>query len=117
MSRRQQKELNDSQRILQQQTYKFILDQQVNINRHLSSGYGNMSNVEKQINKADLQAFKEGDSNQYSLIPGLSHSIATRSPNNVTPIQVANGEPKIDSHRQIPRYQRNALRLTEEIAQ
>lgn len=35
--------------------------------------YGNMSEMEKKLNKADMQAYKNYDNNQYSLIPGLSH--------------------------------------------
>jgi len=36
--------------------------------------YGNMSSVEKNINKVDLNAFKNYDSRQYSLVPGIQHS-------------------------------------------
>lgn len=33
--------------------------------------YGNMTNVEKQMNKEDLTGYKHYDQNIYSLIPGL----------------------------------------------
>ena len=34
--------------------------------------HGNMTNVEKQLNKDDLLAWKNYDNNQYSMIPGFS---------------------------------------------
>jgi len=34
--------------------------------------YGNMSNVEKQLNKEDLNAWKSYDNNQYALVPGIN---------------------------------------------
>lgn len=34
--------------------------------------HGNMSGVEKQMNKDDLSAWKNYDNKQYSLIPGIS---------------------------------------------
>jgi hypothetical protein len=36
--------------------------------------YGNMTSVEKQMNKEDLAAWKKFDNNQYSMIPGISSS-------------------------------------------
>lgn len=36
--------------------------------------YGNMSSVEKALNKNDLNAYKNYDTNQYSLIPGMQHA-------------------------------------------
>ena len=35
--------------------------------------FGSMTGVEKQINRADLKAWKAYDTKQYSLIPGLNH--------------------------------------------
>lgn len=35
--------------------------------------HGNMTNVEKQLNKDDLLAWKNYDNTQYSLIPGISN--------------------------------------------
>ena len=35
--------------------------------------FGSMTGVEKQINRADLKAWKAYDNKQYSLIPGLNH--------------------------------------------
>jgi hypothetical protein len=34
--------------------------------------HGNMTGVEKQMNKDDLLAWKNYDNNQYSMIPGVS---------------------------------------------
>ena len=34
--------------------------------------YGNMTNVEKSLNREDLTAWKNFDNNQYSMIPGVS---------------------------------------------
>ena len=34
--------------------------------------YGNMTSVEKQMNKEDLNAWKSYDNNQYALIPGIN---------------------------------------------
>lgn len=43
------------------------------------SGFGNMTNVEKKMNRADLLAYKEYDNKQYSLIPGLQHNYVKKS--------------------------------------
>lgn len=36
--------------------------------------FGNMTNQEKKLNKADLNAYKGFDNKQYALIPGISHN-------------------------------------------
>ena len=36
--------------------------------------YGNMSSVEKALNKNDLRAYKNFDNRQFSLVPGIQHS-------------------------------------------
>ena len=41
--------------------YKDMLDQQIKIKN--SAAYGNMSNVEKQMNRDDLIAYKKYDNN------------------------------------------------------
>lgn len=38
--------------------YRDILASQVNFNKEVSGHYGNMTNVEKKMNKNDLAAFK-----------------------------------------------------------
>lgn len=45
-----------------QQIYKEILDQQRQFNQELQ-GYGNMTNVEKAMNREDLIAYKHFDNN------------------------------------------------------
>lgn len=56
-----------------QLAYKQMLDQQVDIKNKFKM-YGNMSSIEKSLNKGDLHAYKNFDSNQYSLVPGLQHA-------------------------------------------
>ena len=36
--------------------------------------YGNMTSVEKAMNRAELQAYKNNDTKQYSLVPGVHHN-------------------------------------------
>jgi len=36
--------------------------------------YGNMSSIEKALNKSDLNAYKNYDNKQYSLVPGIQHA-------------------------------------------
>jgi len=36
-------------------------------------GYGNMTDVEKKLNREDLIAYKNYDNNQYALIPGINN--------------------------------------------
>lgn len=40
--------------------------------RSQMKAHGNMTGVEKQMNRDDLSAWKNYDNNQYSLIPGVS---------------------------------------------
>lgn len=61
------------------QQYKSELDSQVNHQKVLRS-YGNMTNVEKEMNKEDLNAWKKYDNNQYSMIPGYSVQKAQAEP-------------------------------------
>lgn len=51
--------------------YKNMLDNQIQMNNNLRP-YGNMTFVEKRMNKQDLKAWKKFDNNQYCLIPGIS---------------------------------------------
>ncbi|CDW74298.1 UNKNOWN [Stylonychia lemnae] len=60
-----------NKRKLQQLEYKQMLDQQNQLRSKMRQ-HGNMSGVEKQMNKEDLIAWKNYDNNQYSLIPGIS---------------------------------------------
>lgn len=56
-----------------QQIYKDLLRSQIEFNKHIKM-QGNMTAVEKQLNRADLKAFKNNDKNVYSFIPGINHS-------------------------------------------
>ena len=56
-----------------QQRYKDMLDQQMEVKDGFKM-YGNMSSVEKALNKNDLRAYKNFDSRQFSLVPGIQHS-------------------------------------------
>ncbi len=58
----------------QMEMYKGILDSQVNYNKELSQN-GNMTNVEKRLNKHDLIAYKNYDKEQHALIPGLNREL------------------------------------------
>lgn len=49
-----------------------MLDQQTALRSQMRM-HGNMTGVEKQLNKDDLLAWKNFDNNQYSLIPGVSN--------------------------------------------
>lgn len=50
-----------------------MLDQQLAVKRNYRM-YGNMSQVEKALNRDDLNAYKNFDNRQYSLIPGMQHN-------------------------------------------
>jgi len=56
-----------------QDSYKEILDNQIKVSKQRRS-YGNMTGVEKSLNKDDLVAWKNYDHNAYALIPGLNSS-------------------------------------------
>lgn len=53
-----------------------------------------MSQIEKQLNKVDLKAWKECDNQQYCLIPGISHSKGNPKPSYQTK---QNGSPGSNS--------------------
>jgi hypothetical protein len=48
-----------------------MLDQQNQLRQKMRM-HGNMTGVEKQMNKDDLTAWKNYDNKQYSMIPGVS---------------------------------------------
>lgn len=54
-----------------QEMYRQMLTSQIQYNNGLKS-FGNMTKVEKMMNKDDLRAYKKFDNNQYSMIPGIS---------------------------------------------
>ena len=53
--------------------YKDMLDRQMEVQNQFKM-YGNMSSIEKALNKSDLQAYKNYDNKQYSLVPGIQHA-------------------------------------------
>lgn len=53
--------------------YKDMLDKQLEVKNQFKM-YGNMSSIEKALNKNDLEAYKNFDNRQYSLVPGIQHS-------------------------------------------
>mmetsp|Transcript_35645 Transcript_35645/g.34678 ORF Transcript_35645/g.34678 Transcript_35645/m.34678 type:complete len:84 (+) Transcript_35645:1050-1301(+) len=52
--------------------YKDILDNQISFNQQMLKNFGNMTSVEKKLNKGDLIAYKNFDNRQYSLVPGYN---------------------------------------------
>ena len=65
----------------QQQVYRGVLDSQVHFTKEVNSNYGNMTSVEKRLNKDDLLAYKVYDRNQYAMIPGHKHEPTLTKPN------------------------------------
>ena len=67
-----------------------------------------MTNVEKELNKDDLAAYKKYDNNQYALIPGFTSQkrfadprpIKYHSPVNTSKKSVAVNEEKLKTHEQ-----------------
>jgi hypothetical protein len=59
--------------------------------------YGNMSSIEKAMNKHDMQAYKNYDANQYSLVPGLQHAKHHESPALAAKITKPTGQAPPDS--------------------
>ena len=70
-----------------------MLDQQVNIHRQMQL-YGNMTSVEKAMNRHDLQAYKNYDHNQYSIIPGISSSKTIGQPQSLSPKKMIDPDQK-----------------------
>lgn len=62
-----------NERKKRQLLYKDMLNNQIEFKRRMQK-QGNMTSVEKQLNKADLKAFKNNDKNVYSFIPGINHT-------------------------------------------
>lgn len=56
-----------------------MLDLQLQQKQNLQL-YGNMTKVEKEINKDELNAYKVFDNKQYALVPGLAHAKHLSSP-------------------------------------
>ncbi|CDW77903.1 UNKNOWN [Stylonychia lemnae] len=82
-----------NERKQQQESYRKILDNQRNINMIMMRNFGNMTNQEKKLNKADLSAYKEFDNKQYALIPGVQHNY---SPNQKSATKSRNLNPEVN---------------------
>eukprot|EP00347_Sterkiella_histriomuscorum_P007113 403350214 len=65
----------------QQQQYRELLNSQIKVQNQMFAGYGNMTNVEKKLNRADLLAYKSYDNKQYSLIPGIQNTTLQKKVN------------------------------------
>lgn len=57
-----------------QALYRDLLDTQMQYQKELR-GYGNMTELEKKINRVDLAAYKNYDNKLYSMIPGINSEI------------------------------------------
>lgn len=63
--------IEKSEKKARQIKYKEMLDNQAKTRQNMKM-YGNMTGIEKQLNKNDLSAFKHYDNKTYALIPGLN---------------------------------------------
>jgi len=54
-----------------QQMYRDLLNTQMQYQKELR-GYGNMTELEKKLNRVDLMAYKHYDNKMYSLVPGIN---------------------------------------------
>ena len=57
-----------------QQMYRDLLNTQMQYQKELR-GYGNMTELEKKINRVDLMAYKNYDNKMYSLVPGINSQL------------------------------------------
>lgn len=57
---------------LEKQKYKEDLDRQMNMKQGMK-GFGNMSHAEKQINRQDLVAYKNYETTNHAMIPGINN--------------------------------------------
>lgn len=57
-----------------QAMYRDLLDTQLQYQKELR-GYGNMTELEKKINRVDLNAYKNYDNKIYSMVPGINSEI------------------------------------------
>jgi hypothetical protein len=54
--------------------YRELLNTQIQYQKDLK-GYGNMTELEKKMNRVDLAAYKNYDKKMYSLVPGINSEI------------------------------------------
>lgn len=62
-----------------QKVYKELLDEQMNFKRKIREK-GRMSEIEKELNQAELKAFENKDKANYALIPGVVNQKQTTNP-------------------------------------
>jgi hypothetical protein len=68
----------------QMEKYRADLDTLVQA-KTAAKAYGNMTNIEKQLNRDDLTAYKNYDPNVYALIPGIAHQKASKNNGSQSP--------------------------------
>lgn len=54
--------------------YRDLLNTQMQYQKELR-GYGNMTELEKKLNRVDLMAYKHCDNKMYSLVPGINSQL------------------------------------------
>lgn len=65
-----------SEKRAKQQMYRELLNTQIQYQQEMK-GYGNMTELEKKLNRVELQAYKHYDKNVYSLVPGVNSQPTT----------------------------------------
>lgn len=58
-------------KVKRQQLYRHMLQNQQQEKQNSGGVRGNMTQVEKRMNKEDLKAYKQYDNTNYSLMPGI----------------------------------------------
>ena len=64
----------NGERKAKQVMYRELLNTQIQYQKDLK-GYGNMTELEKKMNRVDLAAYKNYDNKMYSLVPGINSEI------------------------------------------
>lgn len=64
----------NGERKAKQALYRDLLNTQIQYQKDLR-GYGNMTELEKKMNRVDLAAYKNYDNKMYSLVPGINSEL------------------------------------------
>jgi hypothetical protein len=64
----------NGERKAKQALYRELLNTQIQYQKELR-GYGNMTELEKKMNRVDLAAYKNYDNKMYSLVPGINSEL------------------------------------------
>jgi hypothetical protein len=83
-----------------QEMYKQMLNSQIQYKNGIKA-FGNMTQVEKKLNKDDLYAYKVYNNNQYALIPGINNEKRFLQRDNPKPKKATNYE---DQQRLLENY-------------